>query len=64
MGDDLTAALGDDLTLLEKVILTKIVDNPITLGELLLHLKEDKSAILETISIMELKGMIINVGYI
>jgi len=40
----------------------KIEDNPMTLGELLIDLKKDKSDILETISIMELKGMIINVG--
>jgi len=33
-----------------------------TLGELLLVLQVDKSDLLETISIMELKGKIINVG--
>jgi DNA processing protein len=52
----------DDLTLLEKIIFTKIEDNPMNLGELLLVMQDDKSDILETISIMELKGMIINVG--
>lgn len=62
IGDDLTAPLGDDLTLLEKVILTKIKDNSMTLGELLIFLQEDKADVLETISIMELKGKIINVG--
>ncbi|MCB2293917.1 DNA-processing protein DprA [Clostridium algoriphilum] len=55
-------SIGDDLTSLEKAILMKIEDNPMTLGELLLHLKKNKSDILETISIMELKGRIINVG--
>ena len=51
-----------DLTSLEKAILTKIKNNSMTLGELLLVLQEDKSDLLETISIMELKGKIINVG--
>lgn len=59
---DNTELIGDDLTLLEKVILTKIEDNPMTLDKLLLVMQDDKSDILETISIMELKGMIINVG--
>ncbi|WP_298846845.1 DNA-processing protein DprA [Clostridium sp.] len=54
--------VGCELTVLEKAILTKIEDSPMTLGELLVDLKMDKSDILETISIMELKGMIRNVG--
>ena len=62
IGDDLTAPSGDDLTALEKAILIKIEDSPMTLGDVLVSLKEDKSDILETISIMELKGMINNVG--
>jgi len=62
IGDDLTAPSGDDLTALEKAILAKIEDSPMNLGEVLVSLKEDKSDILETISIMELKGMINNVG--
>ena len=53
---------GYDLTALEKVILTKIKDNPMTLGELSIVLCEDISDILETISIMELMGKLINVG--
>ncbi|WP_319001915.1 DNA-processing protein DprA [Clostridium algoriphilum] len=55
-------SIGEDLTSLEKAILMKIEDNPMTLGELLLNLKKNKSDILETISIMELKGRKINVG--
>jgi DNA processing protein len=51
-----------DLTALEKVILTKIKDNPMTLGELSIVLCEDISDILEAISIMELMGKLINVG--
>lgn len=54
--------VDDDLNSLEKIILTKIKDNPITLDGLLVAVQEDKSDILETISIMELKGKIINVG--
>lgn len=54
--------ISDDLSSLEKAIITKIEESPMALGDLLLHLQEDKSDILETISIMELKGMIINVG--
>ena len=57
-----TAPIGDTLTALEKVILTKIEDNPVTLGELFNDLQEGKADILETISIMELKGKVINVG--
>ena len=57
-----TIQLGDDLSSLEKVILAKIRDKPMTIGELFLILQEDKSDILETISIMELKGKITNVG--
>jgi DNA protecting protein DprA len=57
-----TAPMCDDLTSLEKIILTKIKDNSMTLDELLFVLKGDKSEILETISIMELMGKIINVG--
>ena len=34
-----------------------------SLGELLLHLKDYKSDVLEAISIMELKGMIIKCGW-
>jgi len=56
------APSGDDLTALEKAILIKIEDSPMNLGEVLVSLKENKSDILETISIMELKGMINNVG--
>ncbi|MFT5875195.1 MAG: DNA protecting protein DprA [Clostridium sp.] len=59
---DNTKLIEDDLTLLEKNILTKIEDSPMTLGQLLLVLKEDNSDILETTSIMELKGMISNLG--
>lgn len=62
IGDDLTAPIGDDLTALEKVILLKIESKHMSLGDLLLVLKEDKSDIIETISIMELKGKVINVG--
>ncbi|MGH4049897.1 MAG: DNA-processing protein DprA [Clostridium sp.] len=60
IGDDLTAPAGDDLTALEKAILIKIKDNPMTLGQVLLYIKEDKSDVLETISIMELEGKLIN----
>jgi DNA processing protein len=51
---------GNDLTSLEEVILVKIKDNPMTLDKLLFVLQEDKSEILETMSIMELEGKIIN----
>ena len=57
-----TQPIDDDITSLEKVIFTKIKDNPMSLDGLLLVLKGDKSDILETISIMELMGKIINVG--
>lgn len=53
---------GDDLSSLEKIILAKIKDKPMTIDELFLILQGDKSDILETISIMELKGKISNVG--
>ena len=56
------ALIGDDLSSLERNILTEIKDSPMTSNELLLVLQEDKSDILETISIMELEGKIINVG--
>ena len=56
---EITATIDYSLTNIEKVILSRIKDNPMTLGELLIHLKEDKSDILESISIMELKGMIV-----
>ncbi|MGH4139601.1 DNA-processing protein DprA [Clostridium sp.] len=59
---DNTKLIVDDLTVLEKLILTKIEDNPMTLDKLLLVMQDDKADILETISIMELKGMLINVG--
>ena len=52
----------EDLTKLEKIILIKIKSNPMSINELLLGLKGDKSVILETISIMELKGQIVSVG--
>lgn len=54
--------IDGDLTSLEKAILKRIGDNAMSLGELLLDLQEDKSDILEIISIMELKGLIVNVG--
>ncbi|WP_253197193.1 DNA-processing protein DprA [Clostridium algidicarnis] len=60
--EDIQLTISEDLTPLEKEILNKMKDNPITLGELLIILKEYKSDVLETISIMELKGQIINVG--
>jgi len=59
---EITKPMYDDLNLLEKVIITKIKEKSMSLGDLLFSLKEDKSDILETISIMELKGMITNVG--
>ena len=59
---DNSTQVVDNLTELEKAILTKIEESPMSLSELLLHLHEHKSDILETVSIMELKGMIINVG--
>jgi len=62
IGDDLTAPIGDDLSILEKIILIKIKDKPMSLNEILLDLKEDRSEVLATISIMELMGKIINVG--
>lgn len=60
--EDIQLTISEDLTPLEKEILSKIKDNPTTLGELLIILKEHKSDVLETISIMELKGQIINLG--
>lgn len=57
-----TTPKDDDLTLLEKIILIQIEEKPMSLGEMLLVMQEDKSDILETISIMELKGIITNVG--
>jgi DNA processing protein len=56
------APMGDDLTFLEKIILTEIGASAITVNELLFKLKGDRSDILEAISIMELMGMIINVA--
>jgi len=56
------APIDQDLTSLEKVILSKIKDKPMTLNELIFVLQGDKSEILETISVMELKGDITNVG--
>jgi len=57
--EDLT---GNGLNEIERIILTKIDENSMSLGELLLHLQGNKADGLETISIMELKGMIINIG--
>lgn len=51
-----------DLNSLEKIILSKIGDKFMTLGELIFELQDHKSNILETISIMELKGIIKNIG--
>lgn len=56
------APIENALTALEKIILAKIKDNPMTLNEILFNLKEDRSDVLATISIMELMGKIINVG--
>jgi DNA processing protein len=56
----LVVEAGENLTSLESVILTQIKDNPMTLDKLLFILKEDKSDILEVMSIMELEGKIIN----
>jgi DNA processing protein len=56
------APMGDDLTSLEKIILTEIGASAITVNELLFKLKGDRSDILEAISIMELMGRIINVA--
>jgi len=56
------APVGDSLSSLEKIILAKIKDNPMTLNEILFDLKGDRSDVLATISIMELMGNIINVG--
>lgn len=52
----------NELTSLEKVILEKLKGNATTLGELLLNVKHDRSDILEAISVMELRGIITNVG--
>jgi DNA processing protein len=52
--------IGNELTSLEEVILAKIKDNPMTLDKLFFILQENKSDILETMSIMELEGKIIN----
>lgn len=60
--EDLIVPIDNELSSLEKIILTKINDKNMTLNEILLDLKEDRSDILETISIMELMGKIINVG--
>ena len=49
---------GEGLTELQNTVLIKIKDNPMTLNELLLVLKDDKSEILENISIMELMGKV------
>jgi DNA processing protein len=56
------ALIGDDLTSLEKIILTEIGSSSMTVNELLFRLKGDTSDVLETISIMELMGRIINVA--
>jgi len=54
--------LGEDLTSLEKIILTEMGASAVTVNELLFKLKGDRSDILEAISIMELMGRIINVA--
>lgn len=56
------APVGDSLSSLEKIILAKIKDNPMTLNEILFDLKGHRSDVLATISIMELMGNIINAG--
>lgn len=50
------------LTSLEKIIIDNIKDKGITLDELLMKLQQDKSHVLETVSVMELEGKIINIG--
>ncbi|MCJ7472516.1 MAG: DNA-processing protein DprA [Actinobacteria bacterium] len=56
------APMGDDLTSLEKIILTEIGASAMTVNELLFKLKGDRSDILEALLIMELMGRIINVA--
>jgi DNA processing protein len=51
-----------NLTPLEKIIIDKIKDKSITLDELVMVLQQHKSNILETVSVMELEGKIINIG--
>ncbi|MGH4118073.1 DNA-processing protein DprA [Clostridium sp.] len=54
--------ISDELTSLEKAILDRLKGKSMTLGELLLNVKDDRSDIIEAISVMELRGLIVNVG--
>lgn len=51
-----------NLTSLERTIIDNIKDKDITLDELIIKLQQDKSQIIEIISVMELEGKVINVG--
>lgn len=57
-----TFIIDEELSSLEKVTLDKLKGKFMTLGELLLNVKDDRSDIIEAISVLELRGIITNVG--